>query len=203
MTLAGELTTIYSFCQGALPNCTDGFDVSAGLAQASDGSFYGTTVEGGTHGGCVPFTTCGTVLRITPNGELTTVHNFMGSDGAATLAGVVQATSGVFYGTPTAGGIENSYCDGGCGTMFSLSANLRPFVALLSTAGPVGATVEIVGHNLSGATGVDFNGTPAVFTVLSSTLISATVPTGASTGFVTVATPGLQLNSNARFQVRP
>jgi uncharacterized protein (TIGR03437 family) len=59
----------------------------------------------------------------------------------------------------------------------------------------------ILGDNLTGATKVTFNGLPAAFTVVSSTEIEATVPIGATTGTVTVVTPGGTLESNAPFQV--
>lgn len=46
----------------------------------------------------------------------------------------------------------------------------------------------IYGQGLTGSTGVFLNGTPASFKVLSDTMIRATVPAGATTGFVTVET---------------
>jgi uncharacterized repeat protein (TIGR03803 family) len=49
------LTTLHSFCSQA--DCTDGVSPSAGLVQATDGSFYATTYYGGTHG-------LGTVYRL-------------------------------------------------------------------------------------------------------------------------------------------
>lgn len=52
--------------------------------------------------------------------------------------------------------------------------------------GPVGTTVTITGSGFTGAVGVAFNGTPATFTVNSNTQITATVPAGATTGFITV-----------------
>jgi hypothetical protein len=80
---------------------------------------------------------------------------------------------------------------------------LKPFLETVPTSGKVGAKVKILGNDLTRATSVSFNGTPAVFTVDSRTLISATVPTGATTGLVTVTRPNATLKSNVKFQVRP
>jgi uncharacterized protein (TIGR03437 family) len=60
-----------------------------------------------------------------------------------------------------------------------------------------------LGTNLTGATSVTFNGTPATFSVESGSFIKATVPAGATTGTVRVATPGSTLSSNAPFRVTP
>jgi len=70
-------------------------------------------------------------------------------------------------------------------------------------SGQVGATVKILGTNLTGATSVSFNGTPAVFQVVSGSLITATVPAGATTGTLEVVTPNRTLSGNALFRVRP
>lgn len=45
MTPSGTLTTLYSFC--SLFACSDGLEPLAGLIQARDGNFYGTTPLGG------------------------------------------------------------------------------------------------------------------------------------------------------------
>jgi hypothetical protein len=59
------------------------------------------------------------------------------------------------------------------------------------TSGPVGTSVEIWGPNLTGATSVTFNGTPDPdFIVDSSNLITAHVPAGATSGPISVTTPG-------------
>jgi uncharacterized repeat protein (TIGR03803 family) len=51
ITPSGTLTTLYSFCsQGVYPDCTDGDNLIAGLVQASNGDFYGTTAYGGPTG---------------------------------------------------------------------------------------------------------------------------------------------------------
>src|ERR1700683_632850 len=65
ITPSGTLTTLYSFCSEA--NCADGEAPYAGLVQATNGDFYGTTYTGGARG-------VGTVFKITSTGELTTLH---------------------------------------------------------------------------------------------------------------------------------
>mgnify|MGYP002776999569 CR=1 FL=1 len=58
------------------------------------------------------------------------------------------------------------------------------------TSGPVGTVVTISGSNLSGPTGVTFNGTAASFSAVSGGSLTATVPTGATSGPVVVSTGG-------------
>ena len=57
------------------------------------------------------------------------------------------------------------------------------------SSGPVGTSVKITGTNLTGATAVTFAGTAASYTVDSAKQITAIVPTGATTGAVSVTTP--------------
>src|SRR5690242_8059443 len=45
ITPSGTLSTLYNFCSQA--NCTDGANPYSALVQATDGSLYGTTVNGG------------------------------------------------------------------------------------------------------------------------------------------------------------
>ncbi len=190
ITPAGSLTTVYSFC--SQPHCTDGENPGAGLIQATDGNFYGSTNAGGTGDSC--FHACGTLFEMTPSGVLTTLISFDGTDGDRPSASLVQATSGTFYGT-TYSGI------GDVGTVFSLSVGLGPFIQTLPTSGKVGARVRILGTYLAEASSVTFNGVPATFTIASQSEITATVPSGATTGNVQVVTPGGTLTSNVPFQV--
>jgi len=76
ITTTGTLTTLHRF------DLTDGANPGAGLIQASDGNFYGTTYSGGASNGECASGTCGTVFKITPAGTLTTLHNFDYTDGA-------------------------------------------------------------------------------------------------------------------------
>jgi uncharacterized repeat protein (TIGR03803 family) len=175
---AGGLTTIYNFCSQAM--CADGNGVEAPLIEGTDGNLYGMTCYGGLSGNF------GTVFGLTTTGVFTTIYDFCPegncADGANPSGGLIQGTNGNFYGTATSGGVERSDCLFGCGTAFSLSLGLEPFVETRPTLGMVGSTVEILGNGLTGATSVSFNGTPAVFKVVGSSLITATVPVSATSG---------------------
>ncbi|MBZ5573568.1 MAG: hypothetical protein LAO09_17010, partial [Acidobacteriia bacterium] len=127
MTTSGGLTTLYSFC--AQSHCEDGAEPAAGLVQATDGSFYGTTVLGGRHSSlCRGLKTygCGTIFKITPTGKLTTVYGFCAQpncfDGKRPVSPLIQGTDGNFYGTTMLGG-SGPFCTPlvYCGTAFSIT----------------------------------------------------------------------------------
>lgn len=190
ITTSGTLTTLYNVCSQS--GCPDGNYLIAGLIQATDGNLYGIMDVGGANGS-------GTIFKITLSGTLTTLYNFCSQsgcpDGQYPGGGLVQATDGNLYGTTADGGAN------GEGTVFSLSVGLGPFVETEPTAAKVGATVKILGTNLTGATSVNFNGNAATFTVVSSSEITTTVPAGATTGEVQVVTPNGTLLSNVSFRV--
>jgi uncharacterized repeat protein (TIGR03803 family) len=194
ITNTGVLTKLYGFCTQT--GCADGAYPAAGLVEGTDGNLYGTTTQGGSDS-CGGSSGCGTVFQITKGGELTTLHGFLGqpNDGASPLGGLVQGTDGNFFGTTSLGGASNA------GTVFRLSEGLAPFVKTLPTSGKAGAVVHILGTNLIGATSVNFNGTAAAFTVVSSSEIKTTVPTGATTGKVVVIMPHHKLSTNLPFRV--
>lgn len=193
ITRGAILATLHSF------DGTDGNYPWAGLTQATDGNFYGTTYLGGTGPACSEG--CGTVFSIAPDGTFVTLHNFDSSDGSGPFGGILQATNGVLYGTTFSGG--NNICFNGCGTIFSISEGLGPFVKLERNSGKAGQTGGILGQGFTGTTSVSLNGTPASFRVVSDTFIRATVPDGATTGYVTVTTPSGTLTSNVPFYVLP
>ncbi len=68
-------------------------------------------------------------------------------------------------------------------------------------SGAVGSSVTINGTGFTTAANVLFNGTNATFTVNSSTKITATVPTGATTGPISVITGGGIVTSSSSFTV--
>jgi uncharacterized repeat protein (TIGR03803 family) len=195
ITSSGQFINLYNFCSQA--NCSDGSGPGMrSLLQATDGNIYGTTIAGGTG--------FGTIFKITPNGDLTTLYEFCSqqncTDGSEPVAELIQDTDGSFYGTTSEGGQGGMY---GPGTIFRLSTGLGPFVRFAVPADRIGETGPILGQGFTGTTGVFLNGTPASFSVVSDTLISATVPAGASSGYVTVTTPTGTLTSNVPFLIIP
>jgi uncharacterized repeat protein (TIGR03803 family) len=114
-TRPARLTPLHEFCSFA--GCTDGGDPGT-MLQGTDGNFYGTTGDNGTH-------LRGTVFQMTPAGALTTLYSFCAAtdctDGAVP-GGLLQATDGVFYGVTYFGGTSTN-CTSGCGTVFLVTAD--------------------------------------------------------------------------------
>lgn len=103
--LTPTITILHAF------NGTDGSAPVAPLLQASDGNFYGTTFYGGDDGhGCAQGCE-GTVFKITPEGQFTLLHTFVGGgttpayrDGHNPWGGLVEGPDGYLYGTTFNGG---------------------------------------------------------------------------------------------------
>jgi uncharacterized repeat protein (TIGR03803 family) len=193
LTPARKLTTLYNLC--SLANCVDGISPYGTLMQATDGNLYGTALQGGANG-------YGTVFQITTSGGFRVLHNFDRDHGGFPYAGLMQATNGILYGTTYYGGLPPS-CNYGCGSIYSLDLGLSPFVEAVTYSGKVGATVEFLGQGFTSSTTVSFNGTPATPSVKAGTYLTAVVPSGATTGFVTIATSNVSLQSNKIFRVNP
>ncbi len=76
--------------------------------------------------------------------------------------------------------------------------------SLAPTSGMAGSTVTITGTNFTGVSAVRFaNNVAATFTVNSDTQITATVPTGAVTGPITLSKPNCPDAASATFTVVP
>ena len=121
---AQTVTIVYSF--GSSSN--DGTGPFAGLVQGSDSNFYGTTQYGGGNGGGNGY---GTVFRISPGGNYTSLYSFgrFPNDGEYPVNGLVQGNDGNFYGTTEYGGAN------GEGTVFRISPGGN-YTNLYSFAGP-------------------------------------------------------------------
>jgi uncharacterized repeat protein (TIGR03803 family) len=138
MNPSGELLTLYSFTggiDGSLPKST--------LLRASDGNFYGTTNDGGTHG-------YGSIFKMNPSGTLTTLHSFSGPDGINPAGELIQATDGNLYGMTSGGGA------GGLGTIFQLTLGgaLTTIHSFAGTDGsrPLGGLFQATNGSLYGTT---------------------------------------------------
>lgn len=178
-------------------NCNHGNIPRSGLVLGSDGNFYGTA--GGT-----PATNGSEdaiLFEITPKIDFTSLYTFgysadtfgTGNNGL----NLMQHTNGTLYGTfsPYSGASDVPP------TFFSLSNGLAPFVTTVPQMRPIGQKVLILGQGLTGATSVTFNGVAATFTVNSDTEISATVPAGATKGYVQVTTPSGTISTTVFFYI--
>jgi uncharacterized repeat protein (TIGR03803 family) len=94
-------TTAQTFTNLVNFDSTNGRAPFGTLVQGLDGNFYGTTAGGGS-------SDSGTVFKVTPTGQLTTLHNFCSqtncADGGGPQAGLILGTDGNFYGTTAASG---------------------------------------------------------------------------------------------------
>jgi uncharacterized repeat protein (TIGR03803 family) len=104
MTPHGDLDTLHNF----VGDPTDGCLPYAGLVQASNGNFYGTTVAGGPHND-------GVIFEITAGGTLTILHSFDETDGDGPEAPLVEGGDGYLYGATCQGG------SGEAGTIFKIA----------------------------------------------------------------------------------
>jgi len=210
------LTTLYSFC--AQPACADGSQPYGGLVQDTNGTFYGTTFGGGVHGdgtifslsvGLGPFVETKTTFG-KEQAKIGILGQGFGSSSAVKFGGV-EATSVTRMGTTFINATVPSDALTGpvtvtttLGTLTSNTTfNVTPTISSFNPpTGPVGTTVTINGTGLLQATKVTFFNRKSVKTsVISDTEITATVPTGATTGKIAVTTKGGSASSTTNFTV--
>ncbi len=110
----GALTPLYSF------SATDANGINAdgsnppNVILGSDGNLYGVTFLGGSDGN-------GTIFRLTPGGQFTSLYSFTGgADGANPFGHLTDIGDGNLYGTTTSGGSTAS-----AGTIFKLNLNSK------------------------------------------------------------------------------
>ena len=177
-TPGGTLTSASTFTVLFAPAIT-GFSPTQGVAGTTV-TITGTNLTGATS---VSF-------NGTPAASYTVVN-------ATTLTAVVPATA-------TTGPISLTTSGGTATSSSSFTVLVPPVITAFSPAfGAIGAAVTLTGTNFTGATGVTIGSVSATFTVVSATSITPTVPTGATTGTLTVTTPGGTAVSTANFTVIP
>ena len=115
ITPAGVFSVLYAF-HGA----SDGNGPQGALVADSSGNLYGTTYLGGDVA-CNANRGCGTVFKLTPDGQKSVLHAFHGGqDGMFPFSALIFDAAGDLYGTTGFGG--GTGCDGlGCGSVFKLA----------------------------------------------------------------------------------
>ena len=190
VTSSGTYTVLHN-----LNGTTDGNGPFSGLMQATDGKLYGTANGGGS-------SSMGTLFNITTSGTFTVLVNFSGANGSLPNSPLKQNTNGILYGDTYYGGNVSLCSNNGCGVFYSLNIGAKAFINLPTTSGKVGSKIGIFGQGFSSSSVVKFNGVTATSVTRSgTTYLTATVPTGASNGFVTVKTGSTTLTSTQKFTV--
>jgi uncharacterized repeat protein (TIGR03803 family) len=186
LTLGGQFTLLYSFGKSKYPRNIQN------LVEASDGNLYGATET--SDGG-------GLLFRVSKSGQYAVVYNMTSPTGDGLCpCWLVQGSDGIIYGIAHAGGSI------GDGAVFALDAGLaKPTPSTQSFfphSGSVGTNVRIWGSNLLSAS-VEFNGIAASTVSNSgSDYVFATVPAEATTGPITVTTPGGSITTKASFTMQ-
>src|SRR5438552_3691266 len=181
--------------------------------------------DGSPVSGTVPVTASVTIGALTVRGTVPVTASIITIISALTVRGVqfkldganlgaqdTSASYSVSWSTTTAS--NGSHTLTAVATdIFGVQWTSRPVTVTVSNAspptitsftpasGPVGTSVTISGTNFTDASAVLFNGTSASFTVNSATSIAATVPSGATTGPISVTTSGGTASSASGFTV--
>jgi IPT/TIG domain len=175
------------------------------------------TTPGGTATSTTSFTVAPTITSFAPTsglvGASVTISgtNFTGATAVTFNGGIASFTvtsAMAIQATVPAGATTGPLTvttPGGTATSAANFTVVSPptITSFTPTSGAVGTSVTISGTNFAGATTVRFNGTAAGFSVISTTAVQATVPTGATTGPVSVTTPGGTATSGTNFIVAP
>ena len=164
------------------------------LTQASDGNFWGAFFL--NPGIVFSSTLAGKVLE-----NITTNPNVNGEE----PFGIRQAADGKLYGMSNLnGGPQNGQPTNG--SFWVIDAGLAPpearIINFQPTSGEAGSTFLLQGSHFVGTREVAINGTSASFTVLTANFIRVTVPSGASTGKISVTNAGGTTTSAKAFTVQ-
>jgi len=105
---------LHTFCSGS---CRDGGNPKAGVIFDKRGNLYGTTIRNAG--------SKGTIFQLSPNSDgtwtETVIHTFHDSHGDDPDGGLLFDQKGNLYGATDVGGIVESDCPAGCGTVYKLS----------------------------------------------------------------------------------
>jgi hypothetical protein len=181
LTLSGQYTPLYTFPSGP------SYDPTA-LIEGSDGNFYGSTLGASSQ-----------LIRLTKSGQYTLLHTLNALTEGQCQCHLTQGSDGTIYGSAQAG------AQYGGGSIFAFDLGLpkpQPYTQDFEPqSGAAGTQVRLWGHNLLSAS-VQFNGVAATGVYNSGpNYVWAAVPEGATTGPITVTTPGGTITTQTSFTV--
>ena len=131
LTTVGKLLDYYSFPGGAA-----GGSLPGGLVLASDGNYYGSTLQGGAAGD-------GTIYRLTPDYKVTTLYTFNPRHNGGKNPGfLILATDGYLYGV-SGGGLY------GNGAIFRISTK-GAYSQIYSFPSSIGSDATSIMQDTSG-----------------------------------------------------
>jgi uncharacterized repeat protein (TIGR03803 family) len=146
----GTETILHAFTGGS-----DGETPQGGVIADASGNLYGTAEAGGDLSDCNE-AGCGTVFKVAPDGTVTVLHAFQGSDGWQPRGTLMMDGSGNLYGTTAMGGNMEDCAGNGCGTVFEVSPDGTETVlyAFKGSDGetPLGGVIADSAGNLYGTT---------------------------------------------------
>ncbi len=219
ITSSGNYTTLYTFTNST------GNAPFVSLFQNTNGILYGDTASGGTGKLC---NRCGVAYSL--DMDLSSFVSFVGPLSSGKVGRTIEflgqgftGTTGVsFNGTAATFTVKSSTyltaaVPNGARTGFvkvttpggTLTSNKKfrvtpQITSFNPTSGPVGTSVTITGVSLKQTTKVTFGGVAATtITVNSDTTVTATVPSGAVTGKITITTAGGTATNATLFTVTP
>jgi subtilase family serine protease len=203
--LANATGIAFNDIPATLPNpvTTNGNTVVTVPPNATTGAISVTTVAGTVYSlgnftvGIPP-----TIATITPSGTVGSSITITGTN-LGTVNGVAfnNVFSNFYLATPnyitanvpagaTSGAIAVDTPTGIARSLTDFIVTVPPTITSFTPSGAIASNVTINGTGLAGATSVSFNGDDATTFSASATAITATVPQGATTGTITVVTPG-------------
>jgi hypothetical protein len=176
VTMSGAESVTASFAARPAPSLT-GFSPEAGTTGTQ------VVIEGASFTGATSVTFGGTAAQ------------------SFSVDSDTEITAHVAAGTST-GRVVVTTPEGTATSSRDFTIYLLPTITGLSpNGGGAHATVTVTGTNLSGATSVRLNGTSTPFSVVSATTLTFTVPAAATSGAISVTTPGGTATSAGTFTV--
>lgn len=211
VTQAGAFSVIHDF------DNTHGCNPREQVIQGTNGLLYGLTNSGGAHNVgnfySLDVSNPAFISLLNTSGRVGSTVQIQGqgfSNASVVKFGGITATTKVLSGTTLiratlpAGALTGkvTVTTGAVTLTSSQTFSVTPVLSGFSPAsGPVGTAVTLTGTGLTQTTTVNFNGKGAVFAVNSDSQVTATVPTGSTTGKINVTTNGGSVSSTTKFIV--